>query len=386
MYQYYQSSSESQICSRCVMDVSDPNIKFSEDGLCNHCINFDSLIAPEWKKSNDDGVAVENLSSVIRNSSSRNDFDCIIGLSGGLDSSFAALVAVENMGLKPLLFHVDAGWNTERAVGNIEKLVDGLGLDLYTEVVDWNDIRRMQVAFFRSGIPDQDLVQDAVFFSCLYKYAFKHGIKHVITGSNFSTECCREPEAWGGYIGIDKLLFKDVWAKCGDGKPIQNFPIVDILTYKVLYQKILGMKVHHPLNLVQYNKQHAEQTLAERFGFEAFQHKHHESRFTRFFEDYWLIRRFGFDKRRAHFSSLIMTGQMKRSVALKRLASSEMDERFLENEFAYVAEKLELSKAELQVLFDSPLKTFRDFNNKRNIIMKGANVMRLLGLEKRLFS
>jgi len=128
------------------------------------------------------------------------------------------------MGLRPLLFHVDAGWNTDQAVGNIEKLVDGLGLDLYTEVVNWESVKRMQVAFLRAGIPDQDLVQDAAFFSGLYKFARKYKIKHIITGSNFSTECCREPEEWGGYLGIDKTLFGDIWTTCGDGKPNCQVP------------------------------------------------------------------------------------------------------------------------------------------------------------------
>jgi hypothetical protein len=288
------------------------------------------------------------------------------------------------MGLRPLLFHVDAGWNTDQAVGNIEKLVDGLGLDLYTDVVNWESVKRMQVAFLRAGIPDQDLVQDAAFFSGLYKFARQHGIKHIITGSNFSTECCREPEEWGGYLGIDKTLFRDILAKCGDGKS-NDFPLVDILVYKVWYQKILGMKVHHPLNLVPYTKKGAEDELEQRFGWQRFKHKHHESRFTRFYEDYWLPRRFGFEKRRAHFSSLIMTGQMTRDQALERIAKPEMDEHFLKQEFEYVAHKLDLTVDELQAIFDSPKKTFRDYKNKRDLIGFGANVMRKLGLEKRFF-
>jgi hypothetical protein len=177
-------------------------------------------------------------------------------------------------------------------------------------------MKRLQVAFLRSGIPDQDLVQDAAFFSGLYKFARKHGVKHIITGSNFSTECCREPEAWGGYLGIDTTLFNDIFKKFGKGQ-LKSFPLTDILVYKVFYQKILGMKVHHPLNLVPFSKKAAEDELERRFGWKRFQHKHHESRFTRFYEDYWLPRKFGFQKRRAHFSSLIMTGQMKRSTVFR---------------------------------------------------------------------
>ncbi len=175
----------------------------------------------------------------------------------------------------------------------------------------------------------------------MYKFARQHGIKHIITGSNFSTECCREPEEWGGYLGIDKRLFGDIWRQFGEGE-LATFPLTDILVYKLLYQKVLGMKVHHPLNLVPYVKKDAEDELGRHFGWQRFQHKHHESRFTRFYEDYWLPRRFGFEKRRAHFSSLIMTGQMTRAEALDRISRPEMDEHFLQQEFEFVAHKLGL--------------------------------------------
>jgi N-acetyl sugar amidotransferase len=367
------------------MDTSDPKIIFDDQGVCSYCNNYLLNIQPTWRGGDGKVSALEQMSEEILSDSKGRDFDCIIGLSGGLDSSYAAYVAKEKMGLRPLLFHVDAGWNTDQAVGNIEKLVDGLGLDLYTEVVNWEAVKRMQAAFLRSGIADQDLVQDAAFFSGLYKFARKYKIKHIITGSNFSTECCREPEEWGGYLGIDKSLFGDIWAKCGDGQPNDEFPLVDILVYKLWYQKVLGMKVHYPLNLVPYVKKDAEDELERRFGWQRFQHKHHESRFTRFYEDYWLPRRFGYEKRRAHFSSLIMTGQMTRDQALDRISHPEMDEHFLKQEFEYVAHKLGLTVNELQQLFDSPKKTYRDYKNKRDLIGLGANLMRKLGLEKRYF-
>lgn len=374
-----------QICSCCIMDTSDPNIVIDEQGCCDYCNNFEALIKPNWFADRNGQDALNRLADDIRREGLGKDFDCIIGLSGGLDSSYVAYIAKEKMGLRPLLFHVDAGWNTDQAVGNIEKLVDGLGLDLYTDVVNWEAVKRMQVAFLRAGIPDQDLVQDAAFFSGLYKFAREYKIKHVITGSNFSTECCREPEEWGGYLGIDKRLFADIWKQCGDGKPNDEFHLVDILVYKLLYQKVLGMKVHHPLNLVRYVKNEAEDELWRLFGWQRFQHKHHESRFTRFYEDYWLPRRFGYEKRRAHFSSLIMTGQMTRDQALERISRPELDEHFLKQEFEYVANKLGLNINELQQLFDSPKKTFRDYKNKHALIGLGANVMRRLGLEKRYF-
>lgn len=374
-----------QICSRCIMDTSDANIYFDQNSTCDYCCNFEKLIRPNWATDDLCQNILDETANNIRSSAKGRDFDCIIGLSGGLDSSYAAYVAKEKMGLRPLLFHVDAGWNTDQAVGNIEKLVDGLGVDLYTDVVNWDAVKRMQVAFLRSGIPDLDLVQDAAFFTGLYNFAKKYEVKHIITGSNFSTECCREPEEWGGYLGLDTRLFKDIWSKCGDGETNDDFPLVDIFVYKFWYQKVLGMKMYHPLNLVPFMKEDAENELERLFGWQRFKHKHHESRFTRFYEDYWLPRRFGFEKRRAHFSSLIMTGQMTREQAIDRISRPEMDEHFLKNEFEYVAHKLDLSVDELQHLFELPKKTYSNYRNKRELIRLGANSLRWLGLEKRYF-
>lgn len=377
-------SSDYQICQHCIMDTSDPHIVFDERGWCDYCNNFTSTISPNWQTDERGHAQLMKLADEIKADGKGRDFDCIIGLSGGLDSSYAAYVAKEKMGLRPLLFHVDAGWNTDQAVGNIEKLVDGLGLDLFTEVVNWEEMKDLQLAFLKSQIPDQDLPQDAAFFSSLYKFARKHRIKYVITGSNYSTECCREPEEWGGYLGIDRRLFGDIHGKFG-ARPLTTFPLVDILVYKGFYQKVLGMQVVAPLNLVPFIKREAEDELERRFGWKRFQHKHHESRFTRFYEDFWLPRKFGYHKRRAHFSSLILTGQMTRDAALDRISRPEMDEHFLQQEFEFVASKLGLSVAQLQALFEGQNKTFRDYRNKRWLIGLGTSVLRALGLEKRYF-
>ncbi|MFJ4457251.1 N-acetyl sugar amidotransferase [Pseudomonas sp. NPDC089392] len=373
-----------KICTRCIMDTSDPNIRFDQHGVCEYCANFDSEIKPNWHTGAQGESELMALAEKIKQHGKGKDFDCIIGLSGGLDSSYAAYVAKNVMGLRPLLFHVDAGWNTDQAVGNIERLVDGLGLDLYTDVINWEEMKDLQVAFLRSQISDQDLPQDAAFFSSLYKFAHKHKIKYVLTGANYSTECCREPEEWGGYPGIDKTLFNDIHGQFGK-RSLKSFPLVDILTYKVYYQRILGMQIVKPLNLVPYVKADAEATLERLFGWKRFKHKHHESRFTRFYEDYWMPRKFGYEKRRAHFSSLIMTGQLTREAALERIARPEMDENFLKSEFEYVAHKLDLTVPELQGIFEGKNKTFRDYKNKRFVIGIGARVLSAIGLERRLF-
>jgi N-acetyl sugar amidotransferase len=373
-----------QICSNCIMDTSDPNIRFDARGHCDYCVNFETTILPNWHTDERGEKQLQGIADKIRADGKGRDFDCIIGLSGGLDSSYLTYVATTKMGLRPLLFHVDAGWDTDQAVGNIEKLVDGLGLDLYTEVINWEEMKDLQVAFLKAQIADQDLPQDTAFFSMLYKFARQHKIKYVLTGGNFSTECCREPEEWGGYPGIDKTLILDIHKRYGT-RPLRTFPIVDILVYKLYYKYVLGMQVVKPLNWVPYVKQDAEKELEERFGWQRFQHKHHESRFTRFYEDYWMPRKFGYEKRRAHFSSLIMTGQMSRKAALERIAKPELDDHFLKQEFRYVAHKLDLTEAELQELFEGKNKTYRDYKNKKSLIGLGASVMQRIGLEKRLF-
>ncbi len=373
-----------QICTKTIMDESDPNIVFNVKGESDYYTNFINVIKPNWHTDERGYSELMKIAERIKKDGRNRDFDCIIGLSGGLDSSYCAYVAKEIMGLRPLLYHVDAGWNTDKAVGNIEKLVNGLNANLFTDVINWEEMKDLQVAFLKSQIVDQDLPQDYAFFSSLYKFAKKYKIKYVLTGGNFSTECCREPEEWGGFPGIDVTLVKDIHSKFGK-KPLKKFPLVDILSYKIYYRYILGMKVFKPLNLVPYIKKDAEQLLMEKFNWEPFQHKHHESRFTRFYEDFWLPRKFGFDKRRAHFSSLILTGQMTREEALDRISKPELSEEFLQKEFDYVADKLDLTRAELMEIFEGKNKTFHDYRNKISVIKAGAQVMRKLGLEKRLF-
>lgn len=370
------------MCSRCIMDSTDSVIQFNSDGICDHCENFENNILPHWHTDERGYAELMKAADHIKKEGAGKAFDCIIGLSGGLDSSYTAYVAKEIMGLRPLLFHVDAGWNTDQAVGNIEKLVDGLGLDLYTEVINWEEMKDLQVAFLKSGISDQDIPQDCAFFSALYAFARKNKIKYVLTGGNYSTECCREPNEWGAYPGIDKTLINDIHKQFGK-RILKSFPIIDVLVYKVFHHRVLGMKVFKPLNLVPYNKKDAEYLLNEKFGWLPFQHKHHESRFTRFYEDYWMPRKFGYEKRRAHFSSLIMTGQMTREDALCRISQPELSDEFMKNEFKFIANKLGLGVDELQTIFEQPNKTYRDYKNKLWLIQLGGKLINWLGIERR---
>lgn len=366
------------------MDTSDSNIKFDSRGWCDYCNNYYDNILPHWHTDVSGEEKLFKTAQKIKDEGKGKDFDCILGLSGGLDSSYTAYIIKEKLGLRPLLFHVDAGWNTDQAVSNIEKLVDGLGLDLYTEVINWEEIKDLQVAMLRSQIPHQDIPQDTAFFSTMYKFARENRIKYVVTGGNYSTECVREPEEWGASFGIDKTLILDIHSKFGT-MPLKTFPIIDVLTSKIYYKYFLGMQVFKPLDLIPFAKVDAEETLRQRFGWEKFQHKHHESRFTRFFEDYWLPCKFGFDRRRAHFSSLILTGQMTRQEALERITKPELDAHFLECEFEYVAHKLGLTTEELRTIFKGQNKSSYDYKNKHFLLELGSKAMVILGLEKRLY-
>lgn len=366
------------------MDTSDTSINFDNDGQCSYCINYYKNILPTWNYGKGREEELLNKVKKIKKEGLGKEFDCIIGVSGGLDSSYLAYIAKEKLGLKPLLFHVDGGWNTDKAVGNIEKLVDGLGLNLFTEVIDWEEMKDLQVSFFKASVPHIDIPQDTAFFSILYKFAKKYKIKYILTGGNFSTESIREPEEWGAYPGIDKTFILDIHSKFGK-RSLGNFSIIDVFVYKIFYKYILGMEVFKPLDYVKYIKQDAEIELEKRFGWEKFQLKHHESRFTRFVEDYWLPKKFGFDRRRAHLSSLILSGQLSRDEALERIKNPEMDPHFTAREFEFIAHKLDLDVDQLKNFFQNTNKTSRDYKNKLGLINFCASIMCKLGLEKRLY-
>ena len=372
------------MCCSCIMDTSDSTISFNESGECVYCSNYKKNILAEWQPNFSDVEYLERIGSMIRAQSNAGDYDCIIGVSGGLDSSYTAYIAKEVMKIKPLLFHVDAGWNTDQAVGNIEKISNGLSLDLYTEVVNWEEMKDLQKSFLKSQIAHQDIPQDTAFFSALYKFAHQHKIKYILTGGNYSTECVREPEEWGAYPGIDVRFIKGIHEKFGN-VPLKSFPLIDVFKSKLIYRYIYGMKVFKPLNFTKFNKVDAENFLSEKYGWKKFLHKHHESRFTRFFEDYWLPNKFGFDRRRAHFSSLILTGQMSRVDALKRVESPELEMDFISNEFDYIANKLDMPASELREIFEGQSKTINDYKNNIALINFCGKALTALNIERRLY-
>lgn len=373
------NSRKYQICINCVMDTSDTKITFDSNRVCDHCNTFYRKILPNWHTDERGQRALDSIVEKIKRAGVGKDFDCIIGMSGGIDSSYLTYIAKEKLGLRPLVFHVDAGWNSQEAVNNIEKLIDKLGLDLYTEVIDWEEMRDLQLAFFKSGVPHIDTPQDHAFFAMMYKFAERHKIKYILTGANYSTECIRNPIEWM-YYQSDSIQLRDIHRQFGT-RPLVTFPLTSILRHKVYLRYIKGIRVVTPLNFIPYRKAEAMQLLAEKFGWQTYSQKHFESRFTKFYEGYWLPKKFGYDTRKVQYSSLILTGQMTREEALERLSRSPYDEETIGQDFEYVATKLGISVAELQGYMDGPDKSYKDYKSQQTIYLVGAKLMNLFGLD-----
>ncbi|MCK5146216.1 N-acetyl sugar amidotransferase [bacterium] len=369
-----------QICSLCIMDTTDSKITFDEKGVCDHCRTFYKDIQPSWHPDEKSQAELQHIIEKIKKTGKDKDFDCILGISGGIDSSYLTHVVKEEYGLRPLIFHVDAGWNSQIAVNNIERLIDKLNLDLYTHVIDWEEMKDLQLAFFKSGVPHIDVPQDHAFFATMYNFASKYKVKYILTGANYSTECVRNPMEWM-YFQSDSIQLKDIHKKHGT-RPIKNFPLTNILWHKVYLNYIKGIKVIKPLDYVLYHKADAMQLLEDKYGWQPYPQKHFESRFTKFYESYWLPKRFGFDTRKVQYSSLILTGQMTREEALAKLKQPAYDEDTIKQEFEYVATKLGISVEELQAYMDMPKNTHLDYKSQQNIYKVGAKVMRTLGLER----
>lgn len=375
-----QSLRPYQICANCIMDTSDSGIAFDERGWCDYCNNYHDNIVPNWHPDERGEREIMAQVEQIKRDGKGRDHDCLIGLSGGVDSSYVTYIAKEKFGLRPLLYHVDAGWNSQQAVNNIEKLVDGLDLDLFTEVVDWPEMRDLQLAFFKANVPHLDTPQDHAFFAGLYNFAAKNNVKYILTGANYSTECVREPLEWH-YHASDLRQLKDIHRRFGT-RPLKKFPLAGIFRFKIWYRFAKGVRVVKPLNSIPFHKEEAMQELVDKFGWQKYAHKHYESRFTRFYESYWLPTKFGYDKRRAHFSSLILTGQLSREDALAKIAVPAYDPETIAEDFEYIATKLGITVEELRAFHGGPKKTFRDYKNDMALMDLGAKVLRAAGIQR----
>ncbi len=371
---------EYQICTKCVMDTSDPNIKFDENSVCDHCHDFSTNVKPYWQVNETSQKQLQNIIQKIKKDGLGKEFDSILGISGGVDSSYMLHLAVKEFGLRPLVFHVDGGWNSELAVHNINVMIDKLGLDLYTEVINWEEMKDFQLAFFKSGVPHIDIPQDHAFIATLYYFSEKHKIKYILNGGNYSTECVQYPMLWF-YYGTDMKQINDIRRKFGTVK-MKSYPFSSIFRHKIYLRYIKRVKMVKPLNYVPFVKKDVMSLLQKEYDWKPYPQKHFESRFTKFYEGYWLPERFGFDTRRVQFSSLILTGQMGRDEAIKLLKKPAYDPETIEDEFNYIATKLGIFSDELGHYLTMPKKFYWNYKNLQNIFRAGAWFLKLIGVEK----
>ncbi|MCK9627006.1 MAG: N-acetyl sugar amidotransferase [Bacteroidales bacterium] len=360
------------------MDTNDSRIHFDEHGVCDQCNEYKTQIEPylDWSKKK---IEFESLVNKIKEDGRKHDFDCLLGMSGGVDSSYMLHFAVKKLGLRPLVFHVDGGWNSEIAVNNIQMMVDKLGLDLYTEVINWEEMKDFQLALFKSGVPYLDAAQDLAFVGGVYKFAEKYKIKYILNGYNYSSEFCSYPVKY--YCYTDSRLIDDIREQfCTN--PMKTYPMTSVFYRKFWMKYIKGIKFVQLLTYFPYSKNEAKEMLQREYGWMPYPQKHFESRFTRFFESFWLPERFGYDPRSVQFSSLILAGQMTRTEALEELRKKPYNPDTIKDDFKYVATKLGITVEELQGFFDMPQKFYWDYKNNQTMLSKLSELANKLHLNR----
>jgi len=369
-----------QQCVNCIMDTSDSKIKFDHNGFCDYCFNYKVKIPNQLKESRELNLA--NLVEKIKSSGKNKKYDCIIGLSGGADSSYLLYYAVKVLKLRPLAYSVDTGWNLNVAIENIEKLVKGLDVDLFTEVLNWAEMKDLQRSFLMSNLPYQDLPQDHVIFAGLYNYAVKNNIKYVLTGANNNTEGVRPPIEWV-YLN-DLTLIKGIHKKFGSLK-LKSLPFAGMIKYKILYQYIFGMKRVYLLDLIDYNKNSAEDLLKKEFSWQKYENKHYENVFTRFYEGYYLPVKFNFDKRKCYLSNLILSGQLSKAEALEQISNKPYDPNLMKKDLIYISKKLDFSVDQLNKIIEAPGKSYKDYKNSFLLLKFLIRIAQFLKIENREF-
>lgn len=348
-----------QVCTRCVMDTSDPEIVFNSEGVCNHCIKFDEETSKRWFPNLEGEKKLKKTFDKVKKDGKGKDYDCILGLSGGLDSAYLALILKEH-NLRPLVVHVDAGWNSELAVYNIEQIVKFCNFELYTHVMNWEEIKDLQISYLKAGVANQDVVQDHAFFSTLYQFAMKNNIKYVINGGNVATESVF-PSAWH-HSAMDAINIHDIHKKFGKIK-LKTYKTISFWKYYIFYPFIKKMTPIRPLNYLPYSKQAALSVLKDKVGYKEYGRKHGESRFTKFFQNYYLPTKFNQDKRLPHLSSQILSGEISRGEALELLSKPLYEPNELKEDKAFIAKKLDITELELDKLISAPGNLYSDYKN-----------------------
>lgn len=350
-----------QICTRCLMDTSDPNITFDEKGVCNHCYDYDRLLTQRVITGKAGEDYLRNLVEEIKKNGRGKPYDCIIGVSGGVDSTYIAYL-VKNMGLRPLAVHMDNGWDSEMAVKNIEETLKRLDIDLHTEVLNWDEFRDLQTAFLKASTPDSEIPSDHAIWAVLGNMADKLKVKYIISGFNVRTES-HLPRAWSqGHF--DWKYIQSVYKQFGT-KHLKTFPHIGFFTY---YRRLLTHRRVDILNYIDYNKTEAMKILEQELGWRYYGGKHYESIYTRFYQGYILPTKFGYDKRRCHLSSLICSGEITREAALQELEKPTYAPAMQEDDREYVIKKLRLNDESFETILRAPKKSFWDYPSYTSIV------------------
>lgn len=346
------------VCSRCVMDSTASEIVFDENGVCNFCKHYDEVRTKDLYQDEAGQQRLEALIAQIKEKGKNSDYDCLIGLSGGVDSSYVAYV-VKKFGLRALAIHLDNGWNTELAVANVEQIVKRLDIDLTTYVLDWREFKDIQTSFLKSGISNIEIPTDHAIWAILIKTAGKMKIPYIIAGNNVVTESIM-PESWL-YGSKDSKLIKAIHNKFGKVK-LKTYPSLTTFNY-VDYLLLRGIRWVPILNYIPYKKDEAKKLLMDELGWRDYGGKHYESIFTRFFHAYYLPVKFGYDLRKSYLSAMVCSGQMTREKALEELAQPPAPKEMLTQDREYVVKKLGLTEQEFEQILNSPNKTFEDYPN-----------------------
>lgn len=369
------SKRQYRICTKCILDSNDyPGMVFDEEGVCDICHTHEHLHKHNVVKGTEGEQELQRIIDKIKKAGSGKKYDCILGISGGVDSSYLACI-MKNKGLRPLVVHVDGCWNSELSVRNIENVIKELSLDLYTYVIKWEELKDIQLAFLKASVIDIDLPFDNIFMAVLYKTAIKYNVKYIVSGHNFSTEGYLPPNFT--HNKLDTINMKHIHKLFGTLKK-RTYPVMGPLTL-LYYTCLKKIRFVTPLNYIDYNKQAAEKFLIEKLNWKKYTGKHNENIFTRFYQGYILPEKFGIDKRKGHLTSLICSGQISRDDALKVISfPAYPDAASLNNDKEFFIKKFGLSPEEFSGILELPIKQHTDYKSYMNIYRKLRPFKRLL--------
>ena len=349
-----------QICTKCIMDTTDSNITFDQNGVCNHCKKYEERIKNELHIDQKGQEKLKQLINKIKKEGQDKKYNCIIGVSGGIDSTMVAYLVIKKFNLRPLAINLDNGWDTDLAKQNIKNISKNLNLKIHRKKVYWEEFKNLQLSFLKSSTPNIEIPTDHAITALLYKTAIKNNIPYILTGGNIVTEAIM-PKAWG-YFNQDWRFIKNIHKKFGNTK-LKNYPHLTLFrwVYYIFLKKIKFIPI---LNYIEYTNKNTKKILKNNLSWKDYGGKHYESIYTRFFQGYILPTKFNFDKRRAHLSTLICSGQMTRNESLKIIEQKPYpNKEMLEKDKRYFIEKFKITEQNFQELISLPTKTFKNYPN-----------------------